>query len=307
MTSNNETPEKPSWASFFTQEAYEYFLQEIRTYFEHNQFKYALEDGEVTVMDESFGGGAIGVVNLAQICKLEDRAKWKQLVANHIDGLKNATVTQHNFSAKAHDINFARQYLGVKLYNKAYLQQLDSSLTIGKLLATDLFALLVFDLPDSVINVRPEQTIQWNLTNEELFEIGVENMRNKYPANLEETQLEGFSVWIAQASHFFVGNIIFQLDSYPQLLGTKGCFVGIPHRHLAVIFAVSTAKAVNTITQLVPLIQYLHEQGPGSISDSLYWFYNGELNKLPYAIEDNNVVFNPPQEFLDAFDDWDEL
>jgi hypothetical protein len=43
----------------------------------------------------------------------------------------------------------------------------------------DLSAIVVFDFPHAVSNLKPETTIQWNKTNEELYEIGLANIRGQ--------------------------------------------------------------------------------------------------------------------------------
>ena len=44
----------------------------------------------------------------------------------------------------------------------------------------------------------------------------------------------------------------------------------------------------------------MHAEGPGSISDGLFWLRDGALVRLPHRVEDGRLVFAPPDEFLDV-------
>src|SRR5207247_218831 len=139
---------------------------------------------------------------------------------------------------KAHDFSFAKAYLGVRLYHNDYVSSLDESTSIGKQFTDDVFALLVFDFPHSVINVKPEQTIQWNKNNEELIEIGLANIKEKYKFNISTQKITDFTIWFVQGDHFFVPNILFDLQNNAKLDGTKGSLIGIPHRHAVLIYPI---------------------------------------------------------------------
>ncbi len=72
----------PKWASFFNSEEYLDFVNLVEEYFKNRDLKVGLEDGVVIIEG---GEEDFGLVNLAQICKQEERSKWRDLVREHFD------------------------------------------------------------------------------------------------------------------------------------------------------------------------------------------------------------------------------
>lgn len=301
----NKPDPKPEWAELFTDSEYQQFLAGLSSYFEKEKTSYTIADGEITTEGNGFGGVSLGLFNLAQMCKQTNKKKWRDIIFSHFNGLKEAAVFEKEFSGKVHSYDYAKDFLAVRIYNAGYLASLDSSVSIGKNLGEDLFAMLAFDLPTTVTNVKPEQTIQWNKNNEELFEIGLDNIRANYETGIEQMELGDLKIWIVQGEHFFVPNIVFDLHNYPQLIGSKGALVGIPHRHLVIIYPINDIGVVTAVSQLIPMISHIHKEGPGSISDSLYWYTEGDIIRLPYKMTDDKLEFKPPETFLNAIGAYD--
>ena len=44
----------------------------------------------------------------------------------------------------------------------------------------------------------------------------------------------------------------------------------------------------------------LFREGPGSISDQLYWWRGGEFVHLPHTVSGKSINFVPPDEFVQA-------
>jgi len=59
---------------------------------------------------------------------------------------------------------------------------------------------------------------------------------------------------------------------------------------------------VESIQRLIVTAASMFEQGPGSISPSLYWWRNGTVTLLPSHIDGRNIQFVPPDEFVQALE-----
>lgn len=296
---NKPGKEVPEWANYFSKKEYEKFIEQLDTYFRDRNITYSFGDGEINVEEKTFGAERLGLVNLAQMCKQMAQSDWRDIIKEHFDGMQTAAIFEEEFNYHVDDFDFARGYIGVRLYHNDYVSNLDKSLMIGRQITDDIFAMLVFDFPQGIVNVKPEQTIQWNKSNEELFDIGVENIRVKYETEIVSQRIGDFNIWIAQGEHFFVPNIIFDFQNNQKFIGTNGSLIAIPHRHCVLIYPIENLQVIKSVNQLIPIIYSVNEEGPGSISNNLYWYNNGQFITLPYKFENNKVQFYPPEDFIE--------
>ncbi len=89
------------------------------------------------------------------------------------------------------------------------------------------------------------------------------------------------------------------MQDHPQLIGTYGSLVGVPHRHAVLIYPIENIEVVKVITNLIPIITGMYSEGPGSLSPDLFWHRDGILEQLPYQLEDNTIQFTPTERFLE--------
>ncbi|SEN38418.1 hypothetical protein SAMN04488505_11020 [Chitinophaga rupis] len=296
----------PAWAAYFNSAEYTEFLSLLDNYFKNKGIAYVLGDGEIILDNATFGAERMGLVNVSQVCKQHPQSAWKSCIEDHFNGMERAFAFTDDFEKRCHDLSFARDYIGIRLYHNSYVENIDPGLIIGKPLAGDLFMMLVFDLPNTVINVKPEQTIPWGLSDDALYEMGIVNMREKYLSHNSLEQLGDITIRFVQGDHFFVPNIVFDLERIPEYLGTHGSLIGIPHRHAVLIYPIEDLNVVKAINQLIPVISGMNQEGPGSVSKGLYWYYNGQLTGLPYSLEEKKLNFYPPEDFLSVLNTLQE-
>lgn len=301
LTYNHQGAVVPHWADFFSYEQYHQFVQHVLNYFSGKQISYLVHEGVILHVDKSTRhSGKMGLLNLAQLCRLRSSEDWASTVRLHFDGLLNATGSERDFSAKAHDFSFAKDHIGVRIYPTEYTNAIKDGLIIGRSMADDLYAMLVFDLPDSIVGIRPEQTIQWNMTNQELFELGLENIRNKYRFRPTPQLLEGVNFHLLVEDHHYAPNILFDLEKMDALKTEHGMLVGVPNRHAVLIHPVVDIKVMQAMNRMIPAIHGMYKDGPGSISEKLYWLMNGKFIPLPYTIDSTNILLDPPESFLNV-------
>ncbi len=294
-----ENPEVPEWAAFFDCNEYNDFLKAINNYFKRKKITYELGDGMLTAGANPFGFNNIGLMNVAQICKQNKQRNYSKIVSDHFDSMLRANKFETEFNKIVHDFEKVKKYIGVRLYSNDYVEHIGKELTVGKDFAGDIYLMLIFDLPESITNVQPHQIEQWGKSLEELFEVGQQNIKHNYPLNISQHKFNELTIWFIEGNHFFAPNIVFDLNNYPKLLGSKGSIVGIPHRHSVIIYPIANLEVVTAINQLIPAIYGMNEEGPGSISNNLFWYNDGQFENLPYKIKDNKLQFFPSQNFAE--------
>ena len=299
MFSNKDNSDVPEWALFFDKNEYNDFLKAIASYFSKKNISYDLNEGMVITGANDFGFNNLGLTNVAQVCKQDQPRNYKEIVSEHFESIIRANQFETEFNKIIHDYNKIKKYIGVRLYLNDYAAHIGKELTIGKDFAGDVYAMLVFDLPDSIINIQPEQADKWGKTLDELFEIGLQNIKNKYQLDISKEKFNEFSIWLVQGDHFFTPNIVFDLNNQQKLVGSKGSLIGIPHRHSVIIYPIENIEVVKAINQLIPTVYGMNAEGPGSVSNNLFWYKDGHIENLPYKIEDKKLQFFPPENFIE--------
>jgi hypothetical protein len=297
---NKKSEPAPEWSSFSTLTDYEDFIHLVKRYFDRKTIAYTIDEDVIIADGGDWPVSQMGLSNLAQICKQNPRRDWKSIINGHFDGMLRNNEFEAVFYERAHEYSYASPYIGVRIYPNDYISHIGEEATIKKPIAEDLSAILVFDFPHIVCNLKPETTIQWNKTNDELYETGLANIRMKCQVEVNAQDVNGTKIWIIDGNHFFVANSILDLHLRPVPTGTYGSLVGIPHRHAVLIYPIEDLGVIEALQPFVYILQGMYAEGPGSISQSLYWHRSGQLTNLPYNLEDNNLEFKPPAAFLEV-------
>lgn len=298
---NQHIEQIPGWASFFSNENYTEFIKVVKDYFSQKNIEYTIQGSVLVVDTNEFGMNNLGLVNVAQVCNQGEKRNYKAIVKEHFDSLVRAHLFDLEFNKKKDEYNKIKEYIGVRLYSTEYFAQIDKSAVVGKLIAEDVYATLIFDLPDAIQSIKKEEVDKWGKTLDELFELGVQNIQQKYPSEISKEQMTGdFEIWFIQGNNFFTPNIIFDFNKYPEFIGTYGSLVGMPHRHAVIVYPIENIGVVDAINSLIPIINGMNHEGPGSISNCLYWYKDGSLENLPYKIEEDKLQFYPPESFVDS-------
>lgn len=291
-------PQVPSWASWFTPEEFQHFEETINQYFQSQNQSITWGDGTIEVGSELFGFKQLGMINLAQSCKQNTLRLYKAIVTDHFETLKKAWQFEAEFKEIVVDFEKVKHYLGVRLYPNSHVQHIGKENVMGKNLSDDIYAMLVFDLPHSIMNVQPAQAANWKKNLDELFETGQQNIRKNYPVKPSQETFADFHIWFFNSDHFFTPNIVFDLENMPQVLGKQGALVGIPHRHTVIVYPIDSIKVIEAINKLIPAIYGMNEEGPGSISNQVFWYKAGKFQPIRYELTTQELRLFPSDEFI---------
>ena len=300
---SQEQSNVPDWAPFFTPEEYAVFIKSVNDYFIKLNIQYEINDGAISVGENDFGFKFLGLQNIAQMCKQNKINRYGAVVKDHFETMIRIHKFDNEFNKIISDFEKIEKYIAVRLYDTGYTVNLEEENFIKKDFAEDIVAMLVFDLPESVINIKPDQTKAWGKTMEELFETGIRNTRKNYSVALSENKVNENMIWFAEADHFFASGFVFDIKNYPQVIGSFGSLVSIPNRHTVIIYPIQNLEVMGALNDVLYLTTRMHEDGPGSITDKLYWYKGSEMINLPHRKENGKLIFSPPQVFIDALND----
>ncbi|MCV9932591.1 hypothetical protein OIU80_09870 [Flavobacterium sp. LS1R47] len=294
---NNKT-EIPNWASFFENSEYSTFIYEIENYFRKLNIEIEISDGIILVTENELGFSNLGLSNVAQNCKQDKPKNYKNIIKDHFNSLIEANKFEIEFEKIVDNFEEVKKYIGVRLYNDEYIDYVGKEFAIGKEFEGDIYSMLVFDFPHSIANIKPEQIKKWEKSIDELFEIGLQNIKDKYPPTITKENFNVFDIWFANSDHFFTPNIVYDLENQKELTGSKGLLIGIPHRHSAIIYPIENLEVVKAINGIFPAIYNMNLEGPGSLSNKVFWYNDRVFTEIPYKMEDGKLQLFPPDNFL---------
>ncbi len=297
----NEPQTTPAWAGFFSLSQFRHFKRLVDGYFSRKRVPYQWGEGIITLEQGEHGSQhQLGLVNLAQICARNEEKEWGQIVEDHFTTLERSQTEQRALEQRLDDFDRVAELLAVRLWPEDYLGELDPERMIHRREIPGVVSALVYDLPSSIRNVTPEEVKDWGRDEDELFKIGLENIRETCIPDVSVQDLgEGVEVTVFSDESFFVASHALLLEDHPDSLGSFGALVGIPHRHVLLTYPIESLKVVDAIPRLIAIISGMEREGPGSISSRLYWYQDGDFVDLPYHIEKNTLNFSPPVEFME--------
>jgi hypothetical protein len=291
----------PHWSALFTESQIERFNQAVLTYFESQGIPITLENGVVTA--ERQGLGPFGLQNLAQLCAQAPEEKWQAIVNAHFDNLRRGQVEAAEISAQIADFDKIKSHLAVRIYPQDTFEETAREDMIFRQDLEGTLTVLVFDLPSTIRTVSRQLTSDWHRSDDELFQIGIENLRQNIEVDHERVMMsEDLYLNAYIGDGYYVAAYSLMLDQFTTGLGKYGALVGIPHRHIFLTFPINDIQVLQAINGFLMALPKLFEEGPGSITPNLYWYHQGKFLQLPYAYHEDEIRFSPPQAFLELIE-----
>lgn len=290
----------PEWANFFSDAEYEAFSTALDSYFASLGNPFSIDNGIVRTnwTSQESGSQSLGLMNVAQMCKQGKLEDYAEIVQNHFEIMRKSQSFMTEFFSRIDDFDFVQPFIGTRLYHKDHVGSIGLANVIIQEVADDIIAMLVFDMPQAISSVKPEQAMVWGKSVEELILLGLQNIRENYAFEVMDLEANVTLKAVVQ-DHFFGANILMDLPLHPELVGTHGTLVGVPHRHTTLLYPIEDIGVLQAIHALIPMIYGMHHEGPGSISEGLYWYKQGTFERLPYALQaDETLSFFPPKSLV---------
>jgi len=289
----------PHWAAFSTSAEYQKFIGTVTGYFKSRKLRISIEEGIVRVFDSKEFGEKMGLANLAQLCRQEPVHLWKELITDHFQAMMNSRSESEELGNKLNDLDYAMSLLCVRIYPAEYIEHIGFDLVLSRPVAGELHTMLVFDLPSSVQNVKPNQIEQWGFTLDELFDIALRQTIDKYPCILTQQPFNDESIWLVTGDHFFTSTILLDRQNHPELMGVHGSLVSFPNRHTALFYPIESRELPHAMNKLAQITHGMFRKGPGSLSDQVFLLTERSMVHIPSEIKDNKLEVFPPDELVE--------
>jgi hypothetical protein len=288
-------PPAPEWASFFTGAEYRRFLEVVEADLRRRGLDPQVGDGFVTADTGGEEPMQWGLANLAQLCNQQDPSDWESIVLTHFTALQQ--MVGRDMDALAADFEQVRPILRVRILPDETMGGVALGGTASRRLAPGMIATLVYDFPDSTASVHEDHLAGWPVDLEEAFGIGTANVRAEPPPAVETIDADGATLVAMAGDSFYVASRALFLDE--MLDGARDAVFAVPNRHVLVCYPVRDLSLVQAMSSMFQIAMNLFQQGPGSISDQLYWWRSGEFVHLPHSASGKNINFAPPDDFVE--------
>jgi hypothetical protein len=288
-----EPPPVPEWAAFFTADEYTAFLDIVRADLDRNGVQYAVGDGFIQVTGTE---QQLGLSNLAQLAHATDRSDWPELVAGHFANLR--ATTGRDLDALGDDFEAVRSMLRVRLLADESMggMRLDE-MGGSRAFAPGILMTLVYDFPDSTASVPPNHVEGWPLDTDAVWQIATDNVGLEPQPTRQEVPAQGSVFTMAIDDSFYVATRALRLvDEVPP--GTTDAVFAVPNRHMLLWHAIRDVSVVGAMQAMIQVTSKAFLDGPGSISNQLYWWHDGNVVHLPVNADGNRIAFAPPDEFV---------
>jgi hypothetical protein len=291
----------PDWAKFFGPDEYRSFLGAVDEEMRRRAMPFEFGDGTVHVSPPGGESADYGLLNLAQTCHATARSDWASTIREHFDNAFRSSRDSEELDAKAGSLDAVRACLKVRLYHTDYREQMGEGGLVHRVPADGLIETLVYDLPGSVRTVPPDHVGRWGVSQDELFRIGLANVKAEQPPPaIQAFEVgKGATVRALVGDSFFTASHVLFLESYLQPRPPFGAVVAVPHRHAVLFHAITDMRVMEAVNSMIPIAFGMYQEGPGSLSAGLYWWKDGSLTLLPSKVTATSISFAPPAPFVE--------
>lgn len=285
-------PDPPEWASFFDADAWHEFTELVRYETGRRGWPHDFELGIVV-----HAGVTMGLGNLAQTCHGAPRDEWTTLVARHFTTLDQPDTA--SFQSAEH----ARATLRARLIDDGFLAGREMPFAERRV-GDDLRVALAYDLPDTVHLPPRDEVLEWG-DEDELFELALEQTRREAGLELtrhdySEEQGGPTTVWLLTGDSFFTATHGLWADGFDPPPSEHGTLVAVPNRHAVLAHPIRNLDSISAVGTMLRLGHNLWTEGPGTLSDGLYWLRDGFLQRLEARVEPDHIMFAPSDELTDV-------
>ena len=289
---------RPEWARFLDDAEWRGFVAALDAELTRRALPYRVEDGVLWARWGSDEDEALGLTNLAQMCRAAGVDAYGQVITSHFNALVAGRGDRELAGQLGADLGLARPHLKLRLYPRDTFEPGTEQFVLRDT-AEDLTAVLCYDLPSNVVTVAAESLGKWAVAPDELYYQALANQRRTERHPIEDVDVTGAVVKAMTGESFFVASNLLLLGDFLGEEPPFGAIAAVPNRHTLIWHAIVDPSALRAIDAMVVMAANLCAEGPGSISPHLYWWKDGQLRTLPTRETDEHYEFVPPDDFVD--------
>ena len=287
----NQPMPVPQWSPITDPDEWRAFAQLLRDEVAARGWTLDLAEGWAYDGDVQFG-----LFNVAGKCHQVARALWPEVVDEHFASIA-ATAARSALGDVPgfRDADAARATMKARLLTDAYKQDTGADL-LELRVAEDLSVVVAYDLPENVMLPERDELLRYG-QERELLELALRQAREEPALTLERHELNGAPVYVLSGESFFTATHALWADRFYEPEAALGTLVGVPTRHIVVAHPIRDRSALTVMAKLLALVERYFADGPGSLSDGLYWLADGRMERLETWIDEQGPHLSPSPRF----------
>lgn len=237
--------------------------------------------------------------NLVRTLSSNENGNWRSMIYEHFSKLKyNPSAFDYLYK----DFNYASQFLRVliKGHNFIFPDKIANYISRIDFPKTNTFLILEFE--GQFHYIRKDESLEWEQTEEELFEIAINNI----PTNEIETKvydLQGkFKIYTFFSGDYSASYILKLKKDSDYIQGKFGSLISIPTKGTALACPIENENILELIEIINPDNEKFYHEDPGNITLDYYWLYNNEFHIFPSEKDSENKIIKLPKDLLDLLE-----
>ncbi len=143
--------------------------------------------------------------------------------------------------------------------------------------------------------------LKWNKSKEELFEIGLSNVKNKYEKDIFKIEMNDVELTAILDEEGYATTLFLDKDEFNKYVGDCGVFIGMPNQVANFIYTVETTEIFVAVHSMAMIIKEEFKKA-NSLSDNLFWYNGVDLIHIPVEFVDDKIQVHPPKEFVEMLE-----
>jgi hypothetical protein len=288
----------PEWASFFSGAEYRAFLAAVDADLRRRGRTFRIDDG-VVLLDEPGADepSQLGLSNLAQHCRGTHQDDWPRVIADHFTNVFQ--TVGRDLDALAADYDQVAPILRVRLMPDESMGGVELPESVLRAGEPGYVEVLVYDFPDSTASVHRDHLAAWPVDRDGAWAQALDNLTSEPDPIRDEVASPDarFTMWYGDS--FYVATRLLRLASMLPP-GTVDAIAAVPNRHTLLVHVIEDATVVESIKAMQRATVDLFRDGPGSISDRLYWWHAGTLAGWRQVGEGRRAEIQPPDGLVEV-------
>ncbi|HEY3781859.1 MAG TPA: hypothetical protein VGL56_12305 [Fimbriimonadaceae bacterium] len=291
--------EKPDHLESISDTDYRRLVALVKSELSNRKVKFVVDEkkGQITFPDLRF---EMGLTNLAQMCQQAEKAQWPEMVRHFV------AVSEKNWSSdpeakRIPEFDEVKAQLKVRLNTVEFVTATTLPLLTTFDVSDKFLTYLVIDTPQEVTSVPSKSVEHWGRPLPELFEIALQNCWEQDPVEKGSAPVgNGVEFVTLMGETFFASTHLLMLDKHFPAPPEAGLLVSVPTRHTILACELTNKMAAAAFSPLAFITCNMYEDGPGSVSQDVFWWHNGQLKPLILDIGSNGAKLLGPDEFLEV-------
>ncbi|MFB9075858.1 hypothetical protein ACFFLS_13080 [Flavobacterium procerum] len=271
---------------------YNLIMQTAIQYHQEKSFTITkIDEGEIVIEDNGDKEHRY-LDNLVRNLASYDPEDWKNAIYEHFDKLKYNSAA---FDYLYKDFSYAAQFLRVLVKGPTFNFPAELGEYISRVDFPETNTFLILEFEGQFHYVRKEDILEWEKTEEELFEIALDNIPENEIETNEYDLNDQFKLFIFFSGDYAASYILNLKEKADYVIGNYGTLLAIPTKGTVYTHPIEKGNILELITILGPTIAKFYNEDPGNITLNYYWYYNDKFEVFPIGQDSDGYFISLPE------------